>query len=146
MRRGLQDHAEVGRQGHQLDKKHYNEPSSNWNRDECLKWCDENNDLCSKCSTNRRCGVDLAAVKSWKGRGRNWHACAWRSTIKARNRADCEAYCAENPDECVECKTNKGCGTGLTAMKSFRLGKKSSLDYHACKRRASRSGDLSPAD
>lgn len=116
-------------------KRQYNNPASNWNRDECYKWCDENKPLCHKCDTNKGCANDYAVVKSWKGKGRNFHACAKRSSVKAKNKAECLAWCAEHPDLCVGCKVSKNCGAGLSHLKTFNYGKNDLLDYHACKKR-----------
>lgn len=116
-------------------KRNYRDPASNWNRDECHRWCDENQPLCFKCDTNKHCGPERVAIRSWKGKGRNYHACAWRTDVKAKNKADCLAWCAEHPDTCIKCKPNKNCGSGLSNLRTFKIGDNSLLDYHACKKR-----------
>ncbi len=120
--------------------KRYNTPASNYHRDECFKWCDENKPLCRTCRTYKGCSAGMVAIKSWKGKGRNFYACARRDDIKAKNKADCDAWCGAN-EKCVKCDTKKGCGYGYLHMKSFSMGDSTS-DYHACKRRDSAYGTV----
>jgi hypothetical protein len=129
-----------GHNYHACGLKRYNTPASNYNRDECFKWCDENKPLCRTCYTYKGCSAGMVAIKSWAGKGRNFYACARRDDVKAKNKADCEAWCAAH-EKCVKCDTNKACGYGYLHMKSFNLGNVSS-DYHACKRRDSAWGTV----
>ncbi len=115
-------------------KRQFRDEASNRNRDSCLKWCEENKQICNTCKTSKGCGpTGDVAVKSWTGKGRNFYACGYKSQVKKKNKADCDAWCKANPG-CVKCDTKKGCGTGLKRMKSFSLGG-SKVDYHACKKR-----------
>lgn len=134
-----------GRYIHACGKKHYSDPASNYNRDGCFRYCDQSSLRCS-CSANKHCGQHRVAIRSWKGKGKNFHACASRKSIKAWNKTNCEAWCAERPDTCLGCKTNKNCGSGQSNLKTFGLGNNSLLDYHACQKKQSRGGTLSTAD
>ncbi len=120
--------------------KRYKNAASNSHRDECFRWCEEHNDLCSNCRTISGCGANKVALKAWKGPGKNFYACGSRDAVKAKNKADCDEWCNER-DKCVKCDTTKGCGYGYLHMKSFSLGNTSS-DYHACKRRDSAWGTV----
>ena len=115
-------------------------PASKMHREECTRWCSENQPLCKHCSANKGCGAGRVAMKSWTGPGRNWHACGVRSQVKAKNKADCEAWCGDR-ENCVKCSTKKSCGYGYLRMKSFRMGG-GTADYHACKRRKSAFGTI----
>jgi hypothetical protein len=119
---------------HACGKKHYRDPASNFNRDGCFRYCDGSAVRCS-CSANKHCGYKSVAIRSWKGKGKNFHACAGRKSIKTWNKTRCVEWCADNPDTCVECKPNKNCGKDLSHLRSFKLGSNTLLDYHACKRR-----------
>ena len=116
-------------------KKNYRNPATNQNRDDCHKWCQDNWPICRRCSEQKVCGSGYVAIKSWKGRGLNFHACAKREDVKEKNRSDCQEYCQEHQSVCIECRTGKGCGLNQTAMKTFNLGDSRQLDYHACKRK-----------
>lgn len=43
----------------------------------CEAWCRANS-ACVKCSTKRGCGRGYKRLRSWTGRGTNWHACGRR--------------------------------------------------------------------
>jgi hypothetical protein len=43
----------------------------------CLEWC-RTHPECAKCSTNPGCGIGYRHIKSWTGKGTNWHACTER--------------------------------------------------------------------
>lgn len=118
-------------------KRQYANPASNRNRDDCYRYCREESEIRCTCSTNKHCGVYSVAILSWKGKGRNFHACADREDIKNYNKTKCVEFCRNNPDVCVECKPNKNCGQGLSHLKTFKLGNNALLDYHACKKRTS---------
>jgi hypothetical protein len=93
---------------------------------QCQEWCDQNPN-CVKCTTNRACGVGFERLKSWTGRGVNWHACAEKSR-SAENHSACEQWCAEN-SPCVKCDTNRACGVGYERLKSWTG---SGTNWHAC--------------
>lgn len=46
-------------------------------REACEEWCKARSE-CAKCSTKRGCGVGFKTIKSWTGKGTNWHACERR--------------------------------------------------------------------
>jgi hypothetical protein len=46
-------------------------------RQACEEWCRARSE-CAKCSTLRGCGIGYKRLKSWTGRGTNWHACERR--------------------------------------------------------------------
>jgi hypothetical protein len=113
-------------------KKQYRSEASNRNRDDCYKWCEEHKDICSNCSKTRGCAAYRVRLKTWGGKGKNFYACGSTKKIKAKNKADCNAWCKANSG-CVKCSHKKGCGLGYKRIKSFSLGG-SSVDYHACKK------------
>ena len=47
------------------------------NKEACEKWCREHSE-CVKCSTKKGGGRGYKHLKSWTGRGKNWHACKKR--------------------------------------------------------------------
>jgi hypothetical protein len=46
-------------------------------RQACEEWCRARSE-CAKCSTKRGCGIGYKRLKSWTGKGTNWHACERR--------------------------------------------------------------------
>ena len=46
-------------------------------REACEEWCRARSE-CAKCSTKRGCGIGYKRLKSWTGKGTNWHACERR--------------------------------------------------------------------
>jgi hypothetical protein len=46
-------------------------------RSACEEWCRARSE-CAKCSTKYGCGIGYKRIKSWTGRGTNWHACERR--------------------------------------------------------------------
>lgn len=46
-------------------------------RESCEEWCQARSE-CAKCSTKRGCGIGYKRLKSWTGKGTNWHACTRR--------------------------------------------------------------------
>ncbi len=58
-------------------KRESREQASQSNRQACEEWC-RNNPACKKCSTSSGCGRGYKRMESWRGRGRNWHACRER--------------------------------------------------------------------
>jgi hypothetical protein len=89
--------------------------ASESNKQECLAWCRGHSDRCVACSTKPGCGIGFKRVKRFGGQGNNWYACEARY---AGNKAECEAWCADN-EQCVRCYPTVGCGVGQTSMKKF---------------------------
>ncbi len=98
----------------------------------CQEWCDARDD-CIKCDTSSGCGVGFEGIKSWTGRGTNWHACAEKSRSR-ENHAACELWCRDHR-ECTKCSTKVGCGSGYARLKSW-TGK--GTNWHACRKSTSR--------
>ncbi len=98
----------------------------------CQEWCDTH-DNCVRCDTNSGCGVGFEKVKSWTGKGTNWHACVEKSRSQ-ENHAACDEWC-DNNRECTKCSTKIGCGSGYTNLKSW-TGK--GTNWHACRKSSSR--------
>lgn len=99
------------------------------NKSDCNKWCDAHEN-CEKCSTKRGCGSGLKNLKTWGGKGKNYHACEKNNWGKEseKNKKDCMKWCEGN-SKCVYCDTKNGCGLGYKSMKHWR-GK--GKNYHAC--------------
>ncbi len=112
--------------------------ASDENHRACQQWCDGNKPQCVKCSKKMDCGVGFKDLKSWKGYGNNWHACGKNTYGREseKNKADCGDWCNNNKPPCEKCSTNKGCGKGLTAMKSWTGRGK---NWHACRKASSAS-------
>lgn len=102
---------------------------SSGNHEKCESWCREHSN-CVKCDTNRGCGVGFKHLKSWTGKGTNWHACSERSRSTSHREA-CEEWCQAR-SECAKCSTKRGCGVGYKRLKSW-TGK--GTNWHACTRR-----------
>jgi hypothetical protein len=51
--------------------------SSQGNEAACRRWCAEDSE-CAKCSDLAECGSGFRKIKSWTGKGKDWHACAKR--------------------------------------------------------------------
>jgi len=49
--------------------------ASDANHQACQNWCNSHRPECIKCSTLKGCGAGFKNLKSWTGRGENWHAC-----------------------------------------------------------------------
>jgi hypothetical protein len=65
--------------------KSWTEDGTNWyackekersrdHHDACSSWCSKHPE-CDKCSTLLNCGIGYKTIKSWTGKGTNWHAC-----------------------------------------------------------------------
>ena len=91
------------------------------------RWC--RSIACVKCSPSVGCGKGYKKIKSWKGPGKNWYACA---EIKNELKAACQKWCGEHP-ECEKCSPMVGCGAGYKKIKSFK-GK--GKDWYACRKRS----------
>lgn len=67
----------AGKNWHACKKKPSRQEASKTNKEACEEWCREHPE-CAKCSTKRGCGRGYKNLKSWTGRGENWHACEKR--------------------------------------------------------------------
>jgi hypothetical protein len=65
-----------GNNWYACQKTHFAKESDK-NHAACMKYCNSNS-KCRKCSTNFWCGRGYKRMKSWKGSGKNWHACKKR--------------------------------------------------------------------
>ena len=110
------------------------------NQKACEDWCEQNKGApkyCARCTPLTGCGQGYKVLTIFKGKGKNWHACAKTDFKEAsdKNKADCEKWCEEHKAEgCVSCDTIYGCTHGYEPMKHF-TGK--GTNWHACKRRGS---------
>ena len=50
------------------------------NQDNCQKFCKKDKD-CTHCSSLKNCGAGFEGIKSFKGKGKNWHACKKKGSI-----------------------------------------------------------------
>jgi len=109
------------------------------NRDDCRRWCKANK-KCKKCLPLRLCPPGMKRLKSFKGRGKDWHACGLGKKLKGymaktwANKYACEAWC-DKAKECVKCSILPRCGTGYVRIKAFK--KRRSKGYYACRLRGS---------
>ncbi len=97
---------------------------------DCKNWC-KGNPECGKCLPLLPCPPGTKRLKSWKGYGKNWHAC---SKPGARRRAskdhlrDCKDWCKGNPN-CGKCLPVLPCPPGTKKLKSWTgYGK----NWYAC--------------
>jgi hypothetical protein len=101
----------------------------------CEKWCTENKLECKYCSRLSDCGNPKHhKIKSWKGRGKNYYACAKklsRKELGQLHREACEKWCKENPDKCDHCRSTATCGSKWKKVMTFG-GK--GKNWYACKR------------
>jgi hypothetical protein len=107
------------------------------NKADCREWCGNHaDDGCVKCSTKAGCGSGYKAMKHFRGRGRNYHACKLNNFGRRgeENHQECEAWCDGNQN-CEKCSTIVGCGSGYNNMKSFRGPGK---NWYACQMNQSR--------
>lgn len=109
------------------------------NKAACKTWCKANS-KCKKCLPLRLCPPGMKRLKSFKKRGKSWHACGFGKKLKGflsksqANKYDCEAWCKKNK-ECAKCSILSSCGTGFTPIKKFRH--KRSKGHYACRLRGS---------
>lgn len=107
--------------------------ASERNKKECKEWCAQTGD-CEFCSTKRGCGQGYTAIRSWTGKGKNWHACGKRETRREagiRHKEECNKWCKENP-ACSNCSKLAGCGKGYRTIKRW-TGR--GENWHACEKR-----------
>ncbi len=100
---------------------------------ECEAWCDRNKPRCHDCSAVVGCGIGKSPLKTFRGPGRNVHAC----TVNAygqnseQNKLDCDRWCAATR-QCTKCSTKPGCGRGYKRIKKFGGRGK---NHYACRKR-----------
>jgi len=104
------------------------------NRSDCHDWCNSHRDVCEFCSKRVGCGRGYTALKHFRGRGKNYHACGKTTSREGaeRNLSDCRNWCNSHRDVCEFCSSRSGCGRGYMAIKHFRGRGK---NYHACGKR-----------
>ena len=109
-------------------------------KEACAEWCKAHPDKCIKCSPMLGCGASYKKIKSFRGKGKNYYACA---KIKNPNKEACRKWCKEHPDKCVKCSSKAGCGVGYKKIKSFGGKGKSGMPAPSgstTTRRSARSG------
>jgi len=111
---------------------------SEQNEVDCINWCRDHhvrlggpNGWCHKCSKTSGCGPGLTAIKSWKGKGKNWYACGNRGYLSEQNKWECYGYCNTH-DNCARCMRVAGCGAGYKQLEAF--GGKGN-NWYACEDR-----------
>jgi hypothetical protein len=111
--------------------------ASDANHQACQNWCNSHRPECIKCSTLKGCGAGFKNLKSWTGRGENWHACGHteRRDASDANHAACESWCQSHKPTCVFCSTYQNCGNDYDNLKSW-TGQ--GTNWHACKQRPTR--------
>ncbi len=57
-------------------RKSYSQASDD-HKTACEEWCKDHGN-CAKCSEKVGCGMGYKTIKSWTGKGKNWHACQKR--------------------------------------------------------------------
>lgn len=97
------------------------------NKKLCNDWCNQNKELCQKCSDKTGCGIGYKSIVTFKLDGSDhWNACKGDET----NKEACEKWCNANKPQCVRCADHIGCDPGYVRLISFRgPGGK---DWHAC--------------
>jgi hypothetical protein len=110
---------------------------SSENRAACIKWCNNNKQVCEKCHSNTTCGGrSWKVIKSFKKGTGNWYACGLTDYGRGsrKNRKACQRWCIDNPDKCDFCWKNSDCQSGLQKtgerIKTFR-GR--GENYYACR-------------
>lgn len=113
----------------------YQEASERHERD-CKNWCAERAD-CGRCFPLLPCPPGLRKLKSWRGYGKNWHACSKpgaRREASDEHKQQCESWCA-GQENCGRCLPLLPCPPGTRNLKSWRgFGK----NWHACSKPVSR--------
>lgn len=77
---------------------------SKQNQQQCQDWCNKQAN-CSKCSPVLPCPPGMKKLKSWKGYGKNWHACSKpgeRERTSQRHKEECGAWCKTH-ERCGKC-------------------------------------------
>ena len=67
----------AGKDWYACEKRKSRQEASKDNKAACEEWCQDHPD-CVGCSTKIGCGVGKKRMKSWTGRGTNYHACKKR--------------------------------------------------------------------
>lgn len=108
----------------------------------CKAWCgtgEGQQQGCRMCSHLSGCMPGYKPVKSWKGAGKNWYACAKRDTRRSNasedNRSSCEQWCTDHRTDlgCLKCDTRRDCGPNYRNLKSWNgYGN----NWHACRAKA----------
>jgi hypothetical protein len=90
------------------------------NREDCQEWCAARPGECDRCSELAGCGTGYRRIQSFRGRGRNWYACAETSRTEGSeaNLADCTEWCRAH-SECASCKKELNCGRGMSRLRTF---------------------------
>ena len=115
--RTLKSWTGYGKNWHACAKSDYGIASEN-NWKACRDFCNDNQPPCEECSANPGCGAGQTSMKSFTGEGKNWYAC--RKADSQANKAACETWCSQHTPICIGCSSSSGCGSGRTAMESFR--------------------------
>ncbi len=91
----------------------------NPNQVRCEAWCAEHED-CVSCTTIsiRPCDGLRTRLKTFRGPGKNAHACAEDPLVMVKW-VDCQKWCAAHSETCKHCRTGS-CGTGYSPVKTFR--------------------------
>jgi hypothetical protein len=96
---------------------------------DCKSWCKEHGD-CGKCLPLLPCPPGTRKLKSWKGYGKNWHACSRPGdTNSKKHERDCKKWCKEHED-CGKCNPLP-CPPGTRKLKSWTGAGK---NWYACSR------------
>ncbi|MEW6419534.1 MAG: hypothetical protein AB1480_15705 [Nitrospirota bacterium] len=104
------------------------------NKAECEAYCKSNPD-CVKC-TSDACGSGIKILKTFGGKGENWHACEktkWTEHSEEAHAAAikwCADYKKETGEECKIVKSGQSCPDGF--YKSERLKVSWGRDYKVC--------------
>ena len=109
------------------------------NKTKCKEWCAsaEGQRLnCDHCRGYRACGRGYTSIKSFRGRGKNWHACTktQRQIGKEENKRKCKEWCNGSEGQrrgCTGCSTKPGCGVHQDRLKKFNEFK--GKNWYACK-------------
>lgn len=103
---------------------------------DCKAWCGQNKD-CGKCLPLLPCPPGTKKLKSWKGYGKNWHACSkpgYRTRQGKKHLQQCREYCRNTPN-CGKCLPALPCPPGTKRLKTWKgYGK----NWHACSRPGNR--------
>ncbi len=109
---------------------------SEQNRRECEAWCKQD-PKCDKCSPSFGCGAGYQRIRSFRGRGKNRHACAQRgdpsdsfTEASRQNKDACIRWCKDH-SQCLACSSRISCAKGYRHLKTFGgLG----ANWYACGR------------
>jgi len=125
-----------GTNWHACGVRESRQEASESNHQACLDWC-QKTPQCVGCSKLGDCGPGKKDIRSWTGRGDNWHACAERENrqeASESNHQACLDWCQKTP-QCVGCSKLGDCGPG---KKDIRSWTGHGDNWHACAERESR--------